>query len=136
MQNYYGIAKVQHYIPQFLLKNFGTGKKRHLHVFDKRTELTFVANARNVASESRFYDFEFEGVTLTLEPGLSKVESAAKPIFEQLLRRDSLGALTDDDRGVLSIFFAVQFTRTRAFREQWRTVGDLLGDKLRGCGTE
>ena len=32
-----GIAKVQHYVPQFLLREFGNGKKNHLHVFDKLT---------------------------------------------------------------------------------------------------
>ncbi|MDB5789306.1 DUF4238 domain-containing protein [Caballeronia mineralivorans] len=52
-----GIAKVQHYVPQFLLRNFGTGKKDQLHVFNKATDKTFLTNARNVAAESRFYDF-------------------------------------------------------------------------------
>ena len=28
------IAKVQHYVPQFLRRNFGAGKKDQLHVFD------------------------------------------------------------------------------------------------------
>ena len=32
-----GIAKVQHYVPQFLLRKFGNGKKDQLHVFDKQT---------------------------------------------------------------------------------------------------
>ncbi len=127
----HAVAKVQHYVPKFLLKNFRTGKKGHLRVFDKRTGATFIANARNVASESRFYDFKFEGETLTLEPGLSKLEGAAKPLFEKLLKRDSLGSLSDDDRGVLGAFFAVQFTRTRAFLEQWHSIGNMLAGKMR-----
>jgi len=31
------IAKNQHYVPQFLLKNFTVGKKSQLWVFDKKT---------------------------------------------------------------------------------------------------
>ncbi|QUX92630.1 hypothetical protein CYL31_15030 [Marinomonas sp. A3A] len=30
-----GIAKIQHYVPQFLLKNF-THKKNQVYVFDKK----------------------------------------------------------------------------------------------------
>jgi hypothetical protein len=51
------IAKVQHYVPQFLLKHFGTGKKDKIAVFNKQTDRVFATNVRNVAAESRFYDF-------------------------------------------------------------------------------
>ncbi|KQY90736.1 DUF4238 domain-containing protein [Pelomonas sp. Root1444] len=47
-----GIAKVQHHVPQFLLRQFGTGQKDQLHAFDKATGRTFVTNAKNAASES------------------------------------------------------------------------------------
>ena len=49
------IAKVQHYVPQFLLRNFGNGKKDQLWGFyDKTSDRSFPTNAKNVASESRF----------------------------------------------------------------------------------
>lgn len=51
---YTGNAKVQHYVPRFLLKNFGAGKKHKLHAFDKQTEQAFPTNVKNVAAESRF----------------------------------------------------------------------------------
>jgi phospholipase C len=41
-----GIAKVQHYVPQFLLKHFSTGKKNKVHVFDKQTGKTFLTNVK------------------------------------------------------------------------------------------
>lgn len=126
-----GSAKVQHYVPQFLLRNFGTGKKHQLHVFDKQTERTFVTRAKNVACESRFYDFQFEGHMFTLEPGLSELESKAKPLFHRVLDADSLTVLSPEDRAVLSGFFAIQFTRSRWFREQWRSLPAMLGSKLR-----
>jgi hypothetical protein len=55
------MAKIQHYVPQFLLRNFGNGKKDQVWVYDKIDGRSFPTNAKNVASESRFYDFQ--GVT-------------------------------------------------------------------------
>jgi hypothetical protein len=128
---YRGIAKVQHYVPQFLLRNFGKGKKHHLHVFDKQTGRAFETNAKNVAGESRFYDFEFKGHKLSLEPSLSQLESKAKPLLHRLLHADTVRVLSTEERAVLSVFFAVQFTRTRAFRQQWRSIPEMLAQRLR-----
>ena len=50
---YDGISKVQHYVPQFVLRNFGNGKRDQVYVFDKRNDPTFATNVKNVASESR-----------------------------------------------------------------------------------
>jgi hypothetical protein len=113
---YNGIAKVQHYVPQFLLKNFGTGKKDQLHVFDKKTEKTFVSAARNIAAESRFYDFKLGEEAHTIEPILTKIESSAKPIFKRLIEADSLAVLATEDRFHLAGFLATQFVRTKAAR--------------------
>lgn len=126
-----GIAKVQHYVPQFLLKNFGNGKKDQLQVFDKHTGRAFPTNAKNVASESRFYDFNNDGVNETLEPMLSVLEGRTKPIFQKILDQDSIATISDEERILLSSFFAIQYTRTRWFREQWRSLPELLGQKLK-----
>uniref|UniRef100_UPI0022EBF80C DUF4238 domain-containing protein n=1 Tax=Listeria seeligeri TaxID=1640 RepID=UPI0022EBF80C len=40
-------AKIQHYVPKFLLRNFGTGKKDQLWVFDKASGRSFQTNAKN-----------------------------------------------------------------------------------------
>jgi hypothetical protein len=120
------IAKVQHYVPQFLLRKFGTGKKHQLYVYDKQARKAFITNAKNVASESRFYDFNLDGQETTLEPMLSRLEASAKPIIEEILERNSLAFMEPDDRAILSTFFAVQYTRTRVFREQWASVPGLL----------
>ncbi len=117
---YDGIAKVQHYVPRFLLRNFGTGKKDKVHVFDKLTEKVFFPNVKNIAAESRFYDFEIEGLELTIEPGLSMVENFAKPIIKSILDADSLAHIRVDQRARLSIFLAIQFARTKWLREQFR----------------
>lgn len=126
-----GIAKVQHYVPQFLLRNFSHGKKDHVHVFDKRTRKSFPTNVKNIASESRFYDFELEGHKLTVEPSLSSIEAKVKPLLQRLLDLDNLSALSVNDRDLLSAFFSIQLARTRYFREQWRSLPEMLGQKLR-----
>ncbi|MFM0397741.1 DUF4238 domain-containing protein [Paraburkholderia phytofirmans] len=93
---------------------FRNRQKDQLYVFNKATDKTFVTNARNIAAESRFYDFEFEGVALTIEPALSRIEAAAKPIIKKLDESDSLAVLSPEERAQQSIFFAVQFVRAKA----------------------
>lgn len=130
-------AKVQHYVPQFLLKQFGTGKKDQLHVFDKHTLRGFMTNARNVAAESGFYDFSVPQGTYSIEPWLGQIESRAKKILKAVLERDSLANFADDDRATLCDFLAVQLARTPHFRLQMNSLPDLVmqhfrkhGDKL------
>jgi len=47
------IAKIQHYVPQFLLKQFTSGKKPQVWVFDKTTGKKFKSHVKNVASETK-----------------------------------------------------------------------------------
>ena len=68
------IAKIQHYVPQFLLKQFSSGKKPQVWVFDKTTGKKFKSHVKNVASEQGFYSFKFKGNELTIEPSLSNIE--------------------------------------------------------------
>lgn len=117
-----GIAKVQHYVPKFLLRNFGIGKKDQIYVFDKQKLKAFPSNVKNIASESRFYDFQNGADTYSLEPTLSKLESNATPIVNRLLKCELLSCVSTDDRELLSLFIAVQFTRTKAFREMYRNI--------------
>lgn len=127
-------AKIQHYVPQLLLKQFGTGKKNQLHVLDKHTGRTFVSNARNVASERAFYDFVVGEHSFSIEASLSELESKTKKVLKHILERDSLADLTADARATLCAFLAVQFTRTRHFRLQWSSLPGLLAEHLRKHG--
>lgn len=128
-----GVAKVQHYVPQFLLRNFGNGKKDQLNVFDKHKDRSFLTNAKNVACESRFYDFNLDEVELTLEPTLSVLEGDAKKLLQRILDNDEINVFSSEERVLLSKFFAVQFTRTRtrAFKEQCRHLPELLGNRMK-----
>jgi len=133
---YVGIAKVQHYVPAFLLRNFGTGKKNQLYAFDKKTGKSFSTKPKNIAAESRFYDFEINGAIFTLEQGLSTVESKAKQIIDRLLKDDRLTAMSNVDYADLAGFMAIQHTRTRWFRDSWKSLPQMLAARLREHHTE
>ncbi|QPF76186.1 DUF4238 domain-containing protein [Roseateles sp. DAIF2] len=130
------IAKVQHYVPQFLLRNFGNGKKDQVWVYDKSSARAFPSNTKNVASESRFYDFEYQGQTISLEPWLSQLEGNAQSVIRSILEADSLATLTNEQRQILAAFLAVQLTRTKTFREQWDALPRLLREHLQRNGDQ
>ena len=129
-------AKIQHYVPKFLLRNFGTGKKDQVWVYDKQCGRSFQTNAKNVASENRFYDFVIDGETYSLEDSLSKIESRTKPVISKILGSDSISVLDLEERNILSWFLAIQFIRTRSFREQWAELPRILRRKLESLGEE
>lgn len=128
-------AKIQHYVPKFLLRNFGLGKKDQLWVYDKQTARSFQTNAKNVASENRFYDFEIGGETYSLESSLSQIESKTKPVIERILHEDSVSGLGAQERATLGSFLAIQFVRTKAFRMQWADLPRILRDKVASMGS-
>lgn len=130
------IAKVQHYVPQFLLRNFGNGKKDQVWVYDKSSGRSFPSNVKNVASESRFYNFEHAGQTLSLEPWLCELEGKAKSVISSVLDADSLSALAGGQRQILASFLAVQMIRTKNFREEWSSFPGMLRERLQRDGDQ
>lgn len=119
-------AKIQHYVPQFLLRNFGNGKKDQVWVYDKHSDRSFAANAKNVASENRFYDFMHKGQQLSIEPWLSEVEGHARLVIGDILKADSVSTISTSHRQDLAAFLAVQLIRTKTFREEWNAFPQLL----------
>lgn len=130
------IAKVQHYVPQFLLRNFNNGKKDQVWVYDKLSNRAFPSNTKNIASESRFYDFESAGQSHSIEPWLSELEGHAKLVIDTILNADSLTVLTNENRQILAEFLAVQSTRTKNFREEWNSFPRILREHLENNGDQ
>lgn len=128
------IAKVQHYVPQFLLRNFGNGKKDQVWVYDKSSARAFPSNTKNVASESRFYDFEYQGQTISLEPWLGQLEGSAQSVIRFILETDSVAKLADEQKQILAAFLAVQLTRTKTFREEWDAFPRMLREHFQRNG--
>jgi hypothetical protein len=115
-------SELQHYVPRFLLRKFGLGKKDRIHVFDKQKNCAFVSNAKAVAAENGFYDFEFMGTPMTLEPSLSKLESNASQHLAQIEDCYRLPKPLSEARVQLACFLAVQMVRTRA---RFNTLNDI-----------
>jgi hypothetical protein len=128
------IAKNQHYVPQFLLNNFTVGKKPQIWVFDKKTGKKFKTNIKNVASETKFYDFSFEDIELSIEPGLAEVEATAAKLIKTIIKNEGIAHLDENDKIFLSQFFALQFTRTKGHRLRFKDVTEKISANIRKRG--
>lgn len=122
-------GEVQHYVPQFILKRFSE-KKDKIHVFDKWTEKSFFANVSKVACEKSFNDLNFDGHVFTTERYLSKLESESAELISSIVESESLACLDDGKKLKLSEFFAVQFVRTKNFREMFKDVDEQIALSL------
>jgi len=107
-------AQLQHYVPKFLLRRFGSGKKDRLFVFDKHTEVSFSKAASKLAAHNNFYDFDFMGETFTVESVLASVESKAGIHIARIIKDKKLSLNNLEERGELAAFFAIQMVRTPA----------------------
>ena len=122
--------KIQHTVPRFILNNFCNPKKQKIFVFDKHTQRTFETNVKNIASEKGFYDFELKGQKLTLEPGLANLESKSSKIIDRVVSTKTLSNLTDEEKVTLAYFIATQFNRTSAVRLRYKTMNEVLKQKI------
>ena len=114
--------QLQHYVPRFLLRQFGSGKKDYVHIYDKQKGKTFKLSAGNkgmipVAAERGMYDFEFVGVPVSMEQGLSQQEAKAAQHIARIVKDGRLHPEDPMERGTLAVFLAVQMVRTRAVLE-------------------
>jgi len=121
----------QHFIPQFLLRNFAGCDADHLFVYDKQTGRVFSNAIGNIAAENGFYDFEADGGRHSLEPALGLVETRASEAIRSLIGDESTGRIPPEGRQWLAVFAALQFVRTR--RRQNRSM-DLI-EALAGAVT-
>lgn len=128
-----GIAKNQHYVPRFLLKNF-TQENEQLFVFDKQNSNVFKTNIKKIVAEKGFYNFDFEGTELTLEQSLSHVEADAAKVIQNIIDNQSLQQVSKEDYLLLALFIAIQFNRTPNWRTVWEDLHDGLAEKIEGMG--
>jgi len=129
-------AKIQHYVPRFILKNFGTGKKCQVYVFDKHQEKVFTTNIRNAATEQGFYELNVEGVIYSIEPSLGNIETEASKILRTIVITKALARLSNENKWKLSEFVAVQLARVNRIRQSISEMNRLLEEKLRHLGAD
>lgn len=129
------LPKQQHYVPQFILRNFRTCQESdQVYAFDKHQQKVFRSSIRNVAAEQGFYNIDLKDRRISIEPALADLEGKASGIVEAIVRKESLAILTREDRYVLSVFIAVQFMRCPQRRSQIRKLNEAIGDLGRQIG--
>jgi hypothetical protein len=117
-------AKVQHYVPQFLLSNFGKIKNDdvYIHVFDKSNRNEFRTNIKNIASESGFYALKIGDDSNLFKEILTALDGNASQILQKIIKEDSISFLTLDNINILCKFFSIQCVRTKACREYFTDI--------------
>ncbi len=105
-------TKKQHYVPQFLLKNFCFDNKQHLFVYDKTQNKSFSSNTQNVAQENCFYNLDTANGKICLEETYAKLEANVAPLITKIIQTESISWLTNDDMWNILEFIIVQFYRT------------------------
>lgn len=126
--------QLQHYVPKFLLRRFGSGEKDRLHVFDKHTGATFASSAAKLAAKNNFYDFEFMGMPMSVESTLSHVESKAGEHIARIVKNRRLNINDPGERGELAAFFAIQMVRTPAVQARYGDMFSKMEAWLRANG--
>jgi len=124
----------QHYVPQFLLRNFSHGEKPKIFVYDKSNDKRFHANIKNIAAEKAFYDLEVGNTILTMEPGLANLEANTGGLIKKLIESKNIKLLTEDNIKILALFMAVQFVRTKEYRLRFEHLGKQIIQKFRDRG--
>lgn len=123
------IGTFQHYVPRFVLRGFGHGKRglEKIHVFDKKTGREFVTGISKIGAEYGFYDIE--GVSI--DDLLTDLENQAAPQIHQIVRQTSLKGI---DRPLVALLVAIQELRTAAFRSKLHRIMVELADHSRAMG--
>lgn len=115
-----------HYVPQFLLKNFGIrdGNKKPVAIFvytrgGSKPERNAI---KRVASEAGYYDVKSrkDGKADNLMDRMNAVaiESPAAPIIRKLETANSGAVLNNNEWNILSVFVANLYVGTPSFRAQ------------------
>lgn len=120
-------TKKQHYVPQFLLRKFGVGKKNKekLWVLDKRTENVYQSSVRDVGHENRFYQYGNENEVLDPEDLLENVENYTAPIISKINKLEKLSR-SKNELIALSYLVATQILRSPSVRNEMENFRQLL----------
>lgn len=144
----------QHYVPQFLLKNFSNNKK--VMVFDKKTERIEQKSIRSVCSRDYFYDITLDDLLenepilkdalskhlyknsiedtemlikkcfFSCDESITQIEAKSGEIIKKILNHETLCVLSEEERSTLCSFVAVQILRTEADQIYMREITDKI----------
>lgn len=126
------IIKMQHYVPRFYLKNFSIQESSGKHIincFDKIEGKVFKTDIRNVAGEKFFHDLERDKEQ-KIELGLSKLERKFSRAVKRLIEHKKVNNISEYQKGMLSLFIAVQMERTKERRESLKDLVNQVYERL------
>lgn len=124
----------QHYVPQFLLRGFASGRQKQVYCLDKQTGRVFKTRTRNVAAQTGFYDIEVNGEKRSIDPLLTDLEERAAPIVHNILQVKHLRFLTEELRYVLGLFVVCQMLRTDCQRQRYKHINDIFCEAIINWG--
>lgn len=105
-------VKKQHYVPQFLLKNF-TNEKGLVWFYDKRLRKVQEKGVGGVAYEEYFYDKGPGQKEGSFEYIFQRAETDAAPVIQKIIETKNLAGLSLDEKVTMGLFTALQLQRTK-----------------------
>lgn len=129
---------LQHYVPKFMLRRF-SGIRDLVHAYDKHEDKVFAFSTSKkskvgVAAERAIYDFEFQGVPMTLEPSLSSLETKAAEVTSKIIQSRKIDPEWHMDKAILASFLAVQLVRTKSTMATFDDLSDRMENYFRSEG--
>jgi hypothetical protein len=129
---------LQHYVPKFMLRRF-SGARDLVHAYDKHADKVFAFSTSKkskvgVAAERAIYDFEFQGVPMTLEPSLSSLETKAAEVTAKIIQSRKIDPEWHMDKAILASFLAVQLVRTKSTMATFDDLSDRMENYFRSEG--
>ena len=156
--------KKQHYVPQFYLNAWSIPESHQTYVYDKETDFCRVNNITDVAMENGFYDVVPEdviskevldwfcekgipvkqGQSQGLEDGFAEViEKEFSEILHTIIQRAHEATpwhikncyfFSEEQKGILSVYLAFQYLRTKSVREGILELSDKMNQALDNMG--
>ncbi len=125
--------KLQHYVPQFYLKNFAVKSKNNhlLFCYDKEEKRVFQTDVSNIACEKYFYDEDIDKEQ-KLEKDLASLEGLFSKSLQDLIECRDLTKLSVNTRFIISLFISIQLLRSKEERISIENAIQGLDQKLAG----
>jgi hypothetical protein len=126
-------AQNQHYVPKFILRNFLSNEdKEQVTVFDKETGRSFTPNIKGIMAERRFNEFVIDDKWLaSFEPSICQMEDKVLPVYRRVVESRRLEN-TEEERAYLAYLIAFQMVRTKAQRDRFTQVDNMVREKWSG----
>lgn len=127
-------AQKHHYVPKLIIRNFLFDKKRdYVRVYDKKENKEFTTSTSNIMAERRFHDLIFDEFIVSFENVAGKIEEIILPAYRSVIQSKELTG-GPEEKGALALLMAFQFIRTRAARDWWTQMDNILREKIAAMG--